>query len=208
MNHADLILALLPLPYARMGQLASEATAEGAALDGVLERAAALQTEISPATASEMLADWEASLGLPDACAPAAQTVAQRRVAADARWREVGGQSRRYFIGLAASRGYAITLAEPMAHNWRVTVPETALVTRFRAGSKAGSPLRTWQRHPLTCTFMRDKPAHTRLWIAFPGFIDEPWLIAAVITDGEASVEDAVDLLHTTLHTTMPQNWS
>jgi uncharacterized protein YmfQ (DUF2313 family) len=208
MNHADLILALLPLPYTRLGRVASEAVAESAALDGVLERAAALQAEISPATASEMLADWEVSLGLPDACAPAAQTVAQRRVAADARWREVGGQSRRYFIGLAASRGYAITLAEPAPHNWRVTVPETALVTRFRVGSKAGTPLRTWQRHPLTCTFMRAKPAHTRLWIAFPGFIDEPWLVAVVRSDGETSVEAAVGLLHMTLHTTMPQTWN
>jgi uncharacterized protein YmfQ (DUF2313 family) len=208
MNHADLILALLPLPYARMGQMASEAVAEGNALDDVLERAAALQIEISPATASEMLADWEASLGLPDGCAPAAQTVAQRRLAADARWREVGGQSRRYFINLAASRGYAITLTEPTPNNWQITVPETALVTRFRVGSKAGSPLRTWQRHPLTCTFMRAKPAHTRLWIAFPGFIDDPWLVAAVRSDGEESVDAAVGLLHTTLYTTMPQNWN
>lgn len=197
------------MPYATAGErLGAEVDADGAALDAVFARAATLMAQMSPLTADELLADWELSLGLPDACAPAAQTLDQRRRAVAARLSEVGGQSRAYFIALAALRGYAISITEPQTHQWRVTVPDAALVVTFRAGSgQAGQALRAWQTHPLTCMLRRACPAHTHLFIAFAGAIFEPWLIEAVQNDGE-SVNAAIDLLHTTLHQTMPDYWS
>lgn len=210
MINADLIRALLPMPYATSGErLSAEIMADGAALDAVQARDVSLMRQLSPLSADELLSDWEQSLGLPDACAPAAQTLDQRRRAVAARWSEFGGQSRAYFIGLAALRGYVISITEPQTHQWRVTVPDTALVVTFRAGSgQAGQPLRYWQTHPMNCTLRRACPAHTRLWMAFAGAIYEPWLIEAVQNDGEASVDAAIDLLHTTLHQTMPDFWS
>lgn len=210
MTHAELLRALLPSPYnAGAGTLlGTELQVEGAALDAALARAAALAAELDPRTTTELLEDWERVAGLPDSCAPAAQTLDARRKALVGRLVATGGQSRGYFVDLAWARGYAITITEPARHQWRVIVPESALVKKWRAGSRAGQPIRTWQRHPLTCQFMREKPAHTRLWFGFPGVITDPWLIAAVEADGEPAVEAAMAALHVLLHTTLPTNWS
>jgi hypothetical protein len=51
---------------------------ELARIDG---RAAALIQEIDPRTTLELLPDWERMLALPDICAPAAQTLQERRAA-------------------------------------------------------------------------------------------------------------------------------
>jgi uncharacterized protein YmfQ (DUF2313 family) len=149
------------------------------------ERLGQLLVEANPREASELLADWERVEGLPDPCVTSAQTVAQRRESAHSKLTYGGGQSRAFFIALAQSLGYTITIdefgsaaeataagvpftGEGWAHTWRVNVPALADVREFRAGSgAAGEPLRTWGNEALECRFQRLKPAHTICLFAY-----------------------------------------
>jgi uncharacterized protein YmfQ (DUF2313 family) len=144
------------------------------------QRALALLKDSNPLTTSEMLSDWERVTGLPDECS-GDQIVGQvaRRAAVVQRLASRGGQSRAYYIGLAASLGFTITITEfqpfyagqaragqaltngPWQFTWRVN---SALNTirSFAAGqSGAGDPLRSWGNAPLECAIRRAAPAHT-----------------------------------------------
>lgn len=155
---------------------------EMARVDG---RAGDLLREMDPAATVEMLSDWERVLGLPDACVPAEQTLQARRAAVVAKYTALGGQSRAYFIGLAAALGYEVTITEfrpfraghssagdaltngDWAHTWQVNGP-TVTVREFRAGqSAAGEPLRDWGNEELECAIAQRKPAHTLLQFAY-----------------------------------------
>lgn len=144
-----------------------------------------LVLEANPATTSELLPEWEAAAGLPDECVPSGQTLQERRAALISKLTELGGASRSYFIQLAASLGYTITIDEfapfragishagdPLAgenwmYVWRINAPETT-VTDFRASlSAAGEPLRKWGNDLLECVFNRLKPAHTVLLFGY-----------------------------------------
>ena len=59
------------------------------------------------------LPDWEAEYGLPDPCLSGTAGTQQRINAVRARYAAQGGQSPAYFICLAASIGYDITIEEP-----------------------------------------------------------------------------------------------
>lgn len=190
MNHAELLRALLPEPYGAGLQatgaprLAAELAVEGAALDNILARGDALLAELDPRTTSELLADWERMAGLPDPCVVGAgvtQTVPQRQAALVARLSMVAGQSRAFFIALAASLGYSITISEwwdypggtgdpaggiTGVHVWRVNAAATN-VREFTAGSMAGEPLRTWGNELLECVLSRFAPAHTTLLFGY-----------------------------------------
>lgn len=76
------------------------------------ERGAELVTEAYPRTTVELLPDWERVTGLPDPCNTAEQTTAERQAALQVRLTARGGQSRAYFIGLAATLGFDITITE------------------------------------------------------------------------------------------------
>lgn len=82
-------------------------------------RSLQLIEEADPRTVAELFSDWERVAGLPDACAIAFggdQTVVQRRAALLGRLTTLGGQSAAYYIGIAASLGYAITITEFSIH--------------------------------------------------------------------------------------------
>lgn len=80
-----------------------------------------------PGTTAALLAEWEATLGLPDPVVGPATTDDQRRDQVIARLVGAGGQSRARFIGFAAQLGFAITIGN---------------FAPFRAGrSSAGSPV-------------------------------------------------------------------
>ena len=157
---------------------------EMARIDG---RAADLVEEADPRTTAELLADWERVAGLPDPCVAALginQTTAQRRAALVAKLTTIGGQSAAYYIALAASLGYTITVTEfsPFQAGsaagdaltndgwqfvWQVNAPEASIV-EFAAGrSSAGEPLRSWGNELLECVINRLKPAHTYVLFAY-----------------------------------------
>ncbi|MFJ5378118.1 YmfQ family protein [Pectobacterium sp. CHL-2024] len=72
-----------------------------------------LLTGAFPATATMMLPEWEATLGLPDDCAIGdIVTIEQRRQAVVTKLLSTGGQSKTYFIELAAMLGYEVTITE------------------------------------------------------------------------------------------------
>lgn len=142
-------------------------------------RAENLLDEADPRTTAEMLWDWERVAGLPDPCVIAAQTTQERRAALVAKLTNIGGQSRQYFIDLAAALGYTITITEfhpfrvdesaagdalhgdDWAFAWRVNAPATT-IREFRVSeSTVGDPLRIWGNELLECALSRLKPAHT-----------------------------------------------
>ena len=71
-----------------------------------------LAGEILLQSTSELLDEWEQSVGLPGSCAPAAASDAERLERIIARLAEIGGQDPEYFIGIAARYGIEITIDE------------------------------------------------------------------------------------------------
>lgn len=66
-----------------------------------------------PSAITFALPDWERELALPDPCRASANTVANRIASVQQRFGALGGQSREYFICLAAALGYDIVIEEP-----------------------------------------------------------------------------------------------
>jgi uncharacterized protein YmfQ (DUF2313 family) len=142
--------------------------------------------ELNPLTATKLLPEWERLLSLPDSCSPDNQTLLQRREAAYSRWIMKGGQSKAYFIALAKSLGYEITidsykpfivglsgcgdLLNPidMRFAWRVNVPgERAYY--FRTGESACGE-RLLQIVPATqleCIFRKLQPSYSDLFFNY-----------------------------------------
>ncbi|MEX3635944.1 YmfQ family protein [Paraburkholderia sp. BR14320] len=149
------------------------------------QRNNALLVDAFPATAVELLPEWESALGLPDPCAGPAPNLQSRQRQVVARFAGAGGQSIAYYISYAATLGYAITVTEftpfrvgqqamgaPLgtqdwAFTWQVNAPLLTLVY-FRAGeSSADEPLETFGNAVLSCELEAIKPAHTILNMAY-----------------------------------------
>ena len=145
-----------------------------------------LDQEADPAYAVELLPEWETDYGLPDPCTPAGATLEQRRRALLAKIASLGGQSRDYFIGVAAALGYTVTIEEfsPAAPGisvagavdpvgagwrfvWRVSVPEILLHRAAPGISTANDPLWVLDQSELPCRLNAIKPAHTVLQFIF-----------------------------------------
>lgn len=153
---------------------------ELARVDG---RAAQLIEEADPRTTAELLADWERVAGLPDACVTDAQSTAQRRAALHARLTTLGGQSVAYFVALAASLGYTVTITEfnPLSVNdnvehplygqpwqfaWQINAPLNTVGT-LSVTDTVADPLAWWGNELLECVVDRLKPAHTHVLFAY-----------------------------------------
>lgn len=182
------IQALLPPGPALSRAPGSNLTALLGALSGEYARIDVrgddLLDEADPRTVDELLGEWEAAYGLPDPCLPLNAGLSERRAALVARVTGSFGQSRGYFIGLAASFGVAITITEfteaaagtllagepvfgaDWATAWRVNAP-TIETTWFRAGSNAGLELQSVGSAILECLFARQKPANTFVFFAY-----------------------------------------
>lgn len=145
-----------------------------------------LVPEANPLTTSDLLADWERAVGLPDKCAETLDDTLQgRRNALVAKLSSTGGQSPAYFIGIAKALGYTISIEEfrpfragrssagdaltngDWAFTWMVHASSVTVIA-FRAGqSAAGEPLRSWGNDSLECKLNQLKPAHTILLFAY-----------------------------------------
>lgn len=164
-----------------------------AGMERVDQRTADLIRESSPLTALELLPDWERVAGLPDACLPTSGTITERQLRVARKLAGIGGQSRAYFIELAAQLGIAIEIQElspfragmraglpcnsvEWTFAWRVRVlpfSETSeLYVRsswFRAGAgRAGDRIRSFSITELECLFRRAAPAHTKVLFSYP----------------------------------------
>lgn len=71
-----------------------------------------LEVESDPRITSELLPDWERNWGLPDPCYQEPLTVPDRQRALVQRMTIEGGQSKEFFISVAAYIGYDITISE------------------------------------------------------------------------------------------------
>ncbi len=146
-------------------------------------RAIQIIEEADPRTTNELLADWERVAGLPDSCVTAAQSTAQRRAALHAKLTTLGGQSTAYFIALAASLGYTVTITEfdqhtvnddvnhpmygqPWQFAWQVNAPQDTVGT-LSVTDTVADPLAWWGNELLECVIRRIKPAHTHVLFAY-----------------------------------------
>jgi len=165
-----------------------DGTAQARALAGLMptyerlaSRDANLLMDAFPTSTFELLAEWEASLGLPDPCAGDTPTLVQRRAQVVARLISRGGQSVPYFIARAAALGFTVTVREyapsrfgqmrfgdrmqsvEWAHVWAIRAPKvTATPFRFGQGLM-GERFLTFGNAVLECELQAVKPAHTTL---------------------------------------------
>lgn len=114
MSIAELLRSLLP-PVAydpHAPTVGAGLDADAAALQLAIDGAARVDAAMSPSTAGVDIGEWERLLGLlplPDAAQ------ADRVAAVLAKLGELGGLSIPYFIRLAASAGYIVSITEPRA---------------------------------------------------------------------------------------------
>ena len=115
-----------------------------------LERDFAAASQTFPSALTYTLPDWEIELGLPDTCGGPTDAAGRIR-AVRARFGALGGSSAAYFICLAASAGYAITIEEPtqflvdvsavvgpdLAEGWFLTEGAALLEDGFRCDEGA-----------------------------------------------------------------------
>lgn len=144
--------------------------------------AEAMMAEVDPRSATLCIDDFERVLG-PDPCGrdPADLELTARQSLTHQRWTARGGQSRAYFIELAARRGVEITIEEahtsqagglragdelvnsPEQFVWIVSMALGSWQV-FRAGqSGAGERLYDFDLADIECDIRRAKPAHTEV---------------------------------------------
>jgi len=71
-----------------------------------------LEIESDPRKTVEILPEWERAWGLPDPCTAEPLTIGDRQTTLVTKMTLMGGQSRAWFIALAARLGYTITIHE------------------------------------------------------------------------------------------------
>jgi len=168
--------------------------AEADELARVDNRSQDLITERNTLNTNELINDHELDLGLPDECTrDISLTLSERRSAANAKLTSTGGQSKDYFIALAATYGYVATVEEyspfwcgistcgdpigPLANifHWKLTITTDETPVPFLCGVGAcGDSLFKVSEllNAVFCYANKYKPAHTVLLIAIagPGF--------------------------------------
>ena len=152
---------------------------EGARIDDLLN-------ESIPVNVRELLTDWERVLALPDSCTAALNlSIDQRRAAVGTKITSVGGQSRQFFIDLAASLGFpGATIDEfrPMTCNdtcndaifslddryvWRINIPSSGGTFIASCNSDCNSALASWGNTLLECAITNLKAADTDINFAY-----------------------------------------
>ena len=142
-------------------------------------RAAALFAEADPNKADELLPEWEALLGLPDGCYPAAVTLEARRAAVVAKLTGLAAPTPAGLEALATTVGEPATIleaspalagvlsagdpvnGEAWAFAFYVQAGSTTVVDAVAGTFAAGDPLRDWGSKELECAIDAAKPAHT-----------------------------------------------
>lgn len=189
-NYLRQMQALLPLgpawprsDDAELTRLLAGLSSEFALIDG---RATQLAEESDPRTTAELFGDWERVAGFPYSCVEAYATSNEqsaRRAALLGRLATLGGQSRAYFVAVAAALGYDISISEFVPHSvlddveasvvgqrwafaWQVNAGEYS-VNEISTESLVTEPLAAWGNDLLECVIKRLKPAHTNVLFAY-----------------------------------------
>lgn len=134
-----------------------------------------------PSTASDLIPEWQETLGLPDPCAGEAATLAQQRQQIVARLTDSGGQSSAYFIRLAGALGYTVTVTNDAPFRcgqsragshvgnqdwffaWAIHAPAFTTVPFLAGESTAGEPLVSFGNAVLECELSTRAPAQSIL---------------------------------------------
>lgn len=149
------------------------------------KRALELLTDAFPATSTELLPEWESTLGLPSKCSGPATTLQGRRNQTIARLVNTGGQSANYYINYARdlSKDIAVTNYAPFRcgqsscgehlgdqdwfFTWSISSNRNA-VTYFKTGNSfTGEPLASWGDRSLECELNAIAPSHTILLFTY-----------------------------------------
>jgi uncharacterized protein YmfQ (DUF2313 family) len=143
-GNADVLNALFPVTNLG-GVFADDIAVDGRSLDAAQAAAQGLLAEIFPDTAVLTLPSWERICGI----APAAgATLQARQAAVVAKLRARPGDIKKpYFVRLAASLGYAITITPYRAFmsGWgRVGDAVYFVVNRFRSGGSFAGDALSW----------------------------------------------------------------
>lgn len=143
--------------------------------------AAGLLVSAFPATATDLIPEWQETLGLPDPCAGESPSVIQQRKQIVARLTDSGGQSASYFVSLAAALGYSVFVTNDAPFRcgqsragqhvggnewffvWAVHAPSVTTISFLAGQSTAGEPLVTFGNAVLECETKARKPAHSFL---------------------------------------------
>ena len=156
-------------------------TAVGRLFDGLSQELAridarcwALIDEADPRDTQELFPEWLAEFGLPDRCVAAlgvTPTNAQLRSALLGRIVSIGGAQSTYFMSVALTLGFAITITEYLGtdrpYQWQVNVSIADSLTRFSFASTFSMPLASWGSALLECVLKRLAPAHTQLVFSY-----------------------------------------
>lgn len=144
----------------------------------IYQRSANLLLDAFPSLTVELLPEWEATLGLPDPCIGPQPLISERRAQVLSRIENFGGQSIDYFIKLAATLGFPITITEfapyrfgdplglPMlgeawAHAWQVNAPTFSIHYFLFGTDQFGDPFADWGGAALQCEIRRFAPGQT-----------------------------------------------
>jgi uncharacterized protein YmfQ (DUF2313 family) len=182
----QLRLLLPPVSYDGMAPLLSAAIeAEAHALTQTDAQAEAVYSTIF-ADSGMGLADWERVLALPDPCLIGVpQSIRQRIQAVISKLRSRGGQSKPFFIALAKSLGYNVTITTfrparagiaragdrlyggDWNFTWRVNAPAVTVTYAVAGLTAAGDPLASWGNKALECRLSQMKPAESILLFGY-----------------------------------------
>lgn len=165
---------------------------EFARIDG---RVHSLVTEADPRHCTETFRDWLRQWGVPDECLSAWASISEsgltEKLLRDALLEKIavpGGQSIRFFVKLALSYGYKITIDELMphtvmskvmdsfskdgwTHRWRVQIhgEQGSTVSWHDALGTCAEPLAWWGDAVIECLVKKYAPAHTEVTFSYLG---------------------------------------
>lgn len=153
------------------------------------EDAMQLLEDAFPATTTALIDEWNATLGLPDFCFGAPDSIEQNRQYIVAKLIADGGQNVNYYNSIAASLGLTTVIREfsidhydgdappglikkheDWCHTWKVVIDinSPALANFDTEEEIRGSSVFT----ALTCLLNRYKPAHTQFYITIFDFVE------------------------------------
>jgi uncharacterized protein YmfQ (DUF2313 family) len=146
-------------------------------------RADDLIREIHAPSTLELLPDFERVYGLPDPCLGEEQSTPQRIASLVQRIVSIDGQTPEYYIGIAATLGFTITIIEFPSFDveddvdspiydtawdfaWQVNAPLNT-VGELTVEATVADPLAWFGNAQLECVIEKLKPAHTEVIFAY-----------------------------------------